>query len=303
MKRLPRRWFDWRRKHWRVPADPRLAKPVEALLERFPELEAEPEVLAWLSDSDRWRAVVSVVAHEGAGAFVLRTLSGDPPAGAAERHRRGRATASCCPSSATRRPADASSRAPSSTTSPASAPASSRRAASRPRRSWRSRSATTASPRSRSSRSGTTSRRGEFKRLPEAHPVARPGRFFARDACWGVAVPADPALSPAPRGLSWRSHPQVHVEEPRARAARRAARRARARVGDGGALATPRTPSSTGSSSAASCTRSSAPACATRSSAAARSSPTSRGSARPCRRWPRSRSTTPSRRSWSARRA
>ena len=23
VKRLPRRWFDWRRKHWRVPADPR----------------------------------------------------------------------------------------------------------------------------------------------------------------------------------------------------------------------------------------------------------------------------------------
>ena len=31
------------------------------LLGRFPELVAEPEVLAWLSDSDRWRAVVSVV--------------------------------------------------------------------------------------------------------------------------------------------------------------------------------------------------------------------------------------------------
>ena len=26
VKRLPRRWFDWRRKHWRVPADPRIAE-------------------------------------------------------------------------------------------------------------------------------------------------------------------------------------------------------------------------------------------------------------------------------------
>ena len=79
VKRLPRRWFDWRRKHWRVPADPRVSKAVERLLERFPELIAAPEVLAWLSDSDRFRAVASVLIHEGAGAFVLRVLSGDPP--------------------------------------------------------------------------------------------------------------------------------------------------------------------------------------------------------------------------------
>ena len=78
VKRLPGRWFDWRRKHWRVPADPRVAKPSAELLARFPELEPTPEVLAWLSESDRWRAVVTVVAHEGAGAFLLRTLVGRP---------------------------------------------------------------------------------------------------------------------------------------------------------------------------------------------------------------------------------
>ncbi|HYI35016.1 MAG TPA: hypothetical protein VEX39_00295, partial [Thermoleophilaceae bacterium] len=32
VKQLPRRWFDWRRKHWRVPADPRAAKEIEELL-------------------------------------------------------------------------------------------------------------------------------------------------------------------------------------------------------------------------------------------------------------------------------
>ena len=32
VKQLPGRWFDWRRKHWRVPADPRIGKDVEALL-------------------------------------------------------------------------------------------------------------------------------------------------------------------------------------------------------------------------------------------------------------------------------
>ena len=32
VKRLPRRWFDWRRKHWRVPADARVGKLVAELL-------------------------------------------------------------------------------------------------------------------------------------------------------------------------------------------------------------------------------------------------------------------------------
>src|SRR4051812_29740862 len=79
VKQLPRRWFDWRRKHWRVPADPRIAKQVEELLGRFAELQPSPDVLAWLSDSDRWRALVSVVVYEGRGAFALRTLSGEAP--------------------------------------------------------------------------------------------------------------------------------------------------------------------------------------------------------------------------------
>ena len=79
VKELPRRWFDWRRRNWRVPADARLGKTIETLLARFPELVASPEVLAWLSDSDRWRALVTVVAQNGSGAFVLRTISGEPP--------------------------------------------------------------------------------------------------------------------------------------------------------------------------------------------------------------------------------
>ena len=79
VKHLPRRWFDWRRKHWRVPAHPRLAKTIEGLLGRFPELQPSPEVLAWISDSDRWRALVSVLGYEGRGAFVMRTLTGEAP--------------------------------------------------------------------------------------------------------------------------------------------------------------------------------------------------------------------------------
>ena len=80
VKQLPKRWFDWRRKQWRVPAEARVAKLVAELLGRFPDLEAAPEVLAWLEESDRWRAAVTVVAHEGEGAFLMRTLAGDPPA-------------------------------------------------------------------------------------------------------------------------------------------------------------------------------------------------------------------------------
>ena len=32
VKQLPGRWFDWRRKNWRVPAHPRVAKPVAEVL-------------------------------------------------------------------------------------------------------------------------------------------------------------------------------------------------------------------------------------------------------------------------------
>jgi hypothetical protein len=79
VKRLPGRWFDWRRRHWRVPADPRLAGSVENVLARFPDLVPTREVLEWLGDSHLWRALVTVVAREGTGAFLLRTLSGEPP--------------------------------------------------------------------------------------------------------------------------------------------------------------------------------------------------------------------------------
>ena len=42
VRELPGRWFNWRLKHWRVPADPRLGKLVGGVLERFPALEAVP---------------------------------------------------------------------------------------------------------------------------------------------------------------------------------------------------------------------------------------------------------------------
>ena len=49
----------------------------------------------------------------------------------------------------------------------------------------------------------------------------RPGRFFLRDAPWGVAVPADPALAPqltdvrrgAPAACTWRSRRSELIDE------------------------------------------------------------------------------------------
>jgi SWI/SNF-related matrix-associated actin-dependent regulator of chromatin subfamily A-like protein 1 len=212
VKELPRRWFDWRRKHWRVPAHPRLAKPVESVLARFPELTPSPEVLAWLSDSERWRALVSVAPHEGRGAFVMRTLSGDAPAdlegGIVVGE--GRAVFPFSPASA--------------------------------RSLTQARGAQLDDLESLCARELTAGREpapaelgleigddGEpavtlftvwdpspardFKLLPEAHPVGRDGRFYQRDGAWGVAVPADSALAPNLAGFV-AAHPKVRLDEP-----------------------------------------------------------------------------------------
>jgi SWI/SNF-related matrix-associated actin-dependent regulator of chromatin subfamily A-like protein 1 len=195
IKRVPRRWFDWRRKHWRVPADPRVSKLIEELLVRFPQLAAAPEVRAWIDESDRWRAAVTVVAYEGAGAYLLRTLAGDPPSelSGALPAGEGKLVVPFATAAARRLPrlegtqlddlARACARELEAGESPAPAelglevgdhgepdvtiytlwdPAPAR----------------------------------DFRRLPEAHLIHRPGRFFGRDGAWAVAVPADPALAP-----------------------------------------------------------------------------------------------------------
>ncbi|MGH2823422.1 MAG: SNF2-related protein, partial [Thermoleophilaceae bacterium] len=211
VKRLPRRWFDWRRKHWRVPADPRVGKAVEAVLGRFPDLVAEPEVLAWLADSERWRALVTVVSRNGGGAFVMRTISGDPPAELerAESVGEGRLVlpfhadntellgrleglqlddlARYCARElrAGREPAAAEltleigeDGEPALTLQTYWDPAPAR----------------------------------DYKRLPEAHPIPLHGRFFKRDGGWAIAVPGDPALAPAFADFI-AEHPEVILED------------------------------------------------------------------------------------------
>ncbi|MDQ3587172.1 MAG: DEAD/DEAH box helicase [Actinomycetota bacterium] len=211
VKQLPRRWFDWRRRHWRVPADPRIAKQVEELLARFGELTPAPEVLAWLSDSDRWRALVSVVVYEGRGAFALRTLSGEAPAGlegvveitdgrlvwpfsaavasrlvqlegvqlddvAASCVRTLRAGGSPAPAELSLEIGEEGE--PEVTLWTVWDPAPAR----------------------------------DFRKLPEAHLTDRGGRFYNRSASTGVAVPADPALARDLAGFL-ELRPEVGIDE------------------------------------------------------------------------------------------
>jgi len=194
VKQLPGRWFDWRRKEWRVAAHPNASKAVQELLERFPGLVPTVDVQAWLTDSDRWRALVSAGTSEGRGAFILRTLSGDPPAELASGLDAGEgrmvfpfsresavlltetegaqlddlARACARELAAGRTPASAEltlevgdDGEPAITLYTLWDPAPGR----------------------------------AFKKLPEARPVFRSGRFYNRDASWGTAVPADPALA------------------------------------------------------------------------------------------------------------
>jgi SWI/SNF-related matrix-associated actin-dependent regulator of chromatin subfamily A-like protein 1 len=203
VKRLPGRWFDWRRRHWRVPADARLAGRVESVLARFPSLMPAPEVLAWLSDSHRWRALVTVAARDGAGAFVLRTLSGEPPDDL------DRALLPFNSESAERLLGREGVRLDDM----ALACARELRAGGTP------------APAELSLEIGDDGEpeltlltrwdpdpAHDFKRLPEAHPVEPAGNYFNRDAGWGVAVPADPALAPRLAGFV-RAWPAVAIED------------------------------------------------------------------------------------------
>jgi SWI/SNF-related matrix-associated actin-dependent regulator 1 of chromatin subfamily A len=212
VKELPRRWFDWRRRNWRVPADPRLGKTIEAFLARFPELVAAPEVLAWLSDSDRWRALVTVVAQNGNGAFVLRTVSGEPPEDLEGDTSLGEGRLVL--------PFDAET-------------------ATRLQSLQGVELDDLAKPCARELRDGVIPAPAEltleigdsgepelclfsvwdpapardFKQLPEARPVFRAGRYFRRDATWGVGVPADAALAMTLAGFV-EEHPGLRIDAP-----------------------------------------------------------------------------------------
>jgi superfamily II DNA or RNA helicase len=211
VKRLPRRWFDWRRKHWRVPADPRISKSVEVLLGRFPHLDADDEVLSWLSDSERWRAAVSVTMHEGAGAYTLRTLSGDPPEELenAIRLSEHRLVIPFDSDEARELPhlagvrLDDLARACARELEDGHSPAPAELALELSEE---------GEPEITLSTVWDPAPAGEFRRLPEAHPVERIGRFFTGDGAWGVSVPADAALAKEIEAFI-AEHPELRVED------------------------------------------------------------------------------------------
>lgn len=212
VKELPGRWFDWRRKHWRVPADVGAAKAVTELIERFPELVVDPDVVAWLSDSDRWRALVSVVIHADAGAFVVRTVSGDPPATGLEG---GIATGD----DRVVFPFDAETAARLSLLDGARiddlASACIRQLAAGhqpPPAELAVEIGDDGEPELTLFTVWDPAVARAYKELPEAKPVPRSARVFNRDAAWGVAVPADPALARDLAGFV-AAHPTVALDE------------------------------------------------------------------------------------------
>ena len=201
VKQLPRRWFDWRRKNWRVPADPLIAKDVIQILERFEDLEADMGVRHWLDNSKRWRALVSVGSSNGKGAFLLRTLAGDPPddlpddlsfdedTAHALQHLDGAELddlARACARELVRgrMPAGAELSFETDHGGEPQFVLTTR---------WNPEPAQA------------------FKRLPEASPVEFYGRFFNRAAAWGVGVPADPATAYDVKGFV-EAHPDVEVD-------------------------------------------------------------------------------------------
>ena len=216
VKELPRRWFDWRRKHWRVPAHPRAAKAVEAVLAQFPDLVPSPEVLAWLSDSDRWRAVCTVVAREGRGHFLVRTLQGELPGELAADDGRvvdagdGRLLLPFGDDSAALLQGLDGLRLDDLATVCARLL---RLGEQPPAAELSIQLGEDGEPHFTLFHIWDRAPATAFRELSEAHPVHRPGRFFLRDAPWGVAVPADPALTPQLTGYL-EEHPEVHVEEP-----------------------------------------------------------------------------------------
>jgi SWI/SNF-related matrix-associated actin-dependent regulator of chromatin subfamily A-like protein 1 len=90
VRTIPHRRFDWDTREWSAPADDWAGMKVAELLERYPELTAEPEVVEWLSGVERrWIGYVRTTRHDGRGWLVLDTRAGVVPeplrSGAVER--------------------------------------------------------------------------------------------------------------------------------------------------------------------------------------------------------------------------
>ena len=90
VRSIPHRRFDWDTREWSAPADDWAGMKVAELLDRYPDLSAEGDVLEWLAGiKRRWIGYVRTTRHDGRGWWVLDTRAGDIPeglrAGAVER--------------------------------------------------------------------------------------------------------------------------------------------------------------------------------------------------------------------------
>src|SRR3712207_2153985 len=81
VRRIPGRRFDWDRREWFAPAEDWVGVHVADILARFPELEAAPDVAAWLGAlRERWIGRVVTTRHDARGWFELQTRAGPVPA-------------------------------------------------------------------------------------------------------------------------------------------------------------------------------------------------------------------------------
>ncbi len=211
VKQIPGRWFDWHRKHWRVPADPRNGPAVTSILARFPQLEPREDVLAWLSDSGKWRGLVSLTARDGEGFFVIRTMSGERPeeldgarrtdsgldllpldAESVQRLRDAEGTQFDDLARDARDEIVAGRKPPAATIEFELDEQNEPQLALIP--GW------------------DLTPVDAFRKLPESRPFERAGRFFDRGRSWKFAVPADPALAEALKGFA-DDHPAIAFED------------------------------------------------------------------------------------------
>jgi SWI/SNF-related matrix-associated actin-dependent regulator of chromatin subfamily A-like protein 1 len=80
VRTIPHRRFDWDSREWSAPATDWAAMKVQEVLERWPELNVQEQVLVWLAGvQQRWIGHVSTVRHDGRGWWTLRTLAGPVP--------------------------------------------------------------------------------------------------------------------------------------------------------------------------------------------------------------------------------
>ena len=281
VRAIPGRRFDWDAKEWWAPQADDTAPFVKGVIERHPSLRVADDVRAWLADAAAgWVGRVSATRLEGRGAFALETISGDVPEELGAEERGGRHWVPFSQAAADLllelRGARLDKRALRCATKlqvglePAGASLALVESVGEPRFTL------------------------DVNWDPETIPA-----FLALPACeaHGRSLPLDPYLV-EPLEHYLRTY-AVDVGPERGGRAGAPAGRARRRDRGRPPLARARRARRSRSrrSWAASSSRSSAPGSPTRSTPAGRSSPTSRGWARPSRRSPRWRPTTPTRRS------